>query len=663
MALVPSSYSAHTEWSQEGAVVERTWRTLLAVSALVMAVMPVGASQAVPVGDSGVGLVDPATGEWHLRGPDGFTTSFFFGSPGDFPMMGDWDCDTIDTPGLYRQTDGYVYLRNTNTQGIADTRFFFGNPGDIPIAGDFDGDGVDTVSIYRPSEGRVFIINELGSDDGGLGAADYDFYFGNPGDKPFVGDFDRDGVDTIGLYRESTGLVYFRNSNTQGIAEFEFYFGDPGDRLIAGDWNHDGNDTPGLYRSSDTRIYLRYTNTQGNADEAFDYGIPRMLPVAGNFGIDAIKVADRNWTVNTVEAPVEWGRFASLGFGADGRAVASHGSMQSRGNYELALTQCNDQTCANATTKIEPWRVSDHTSMSTGSDWLPVWSFHEPTGGLLVVGHCADAQCASVSYSIVEPPPSEEPGVTSDAGVLASTTIGSDGNPVILYMNLPTYLEGLRVATCVDAACTSSSRSTLADDTDFNRFDIEIGTDGLPVTSAFIWDQVGFHITAMHCSDPPCTNGLTTILQSWTANPNYQGRGYSSVAIGTDDLPIVAYNDLTIDNPDTPTEVHNESLKVVHCNDAACSSWTTAKIAKVRADNVSAGIGGDGLPFVAYRSGGALNVAHCNNVACTSSTITTVDPGPNVGDYASLATDPLGMPMIAYYDTSNHDLKIARLDS
>ena len=56
------------------------------------------------------------------------------------------------------------------------------------------------MSIYRPSEGRFFIINELGENDGGLGAAEFDYYFGNPGDKPFVGDFNGDGVDTVGLH-------------------------------------------------------------------------------------------------------------------------------------------------------------------------------------------------------------------------------------------------------------------------------------------------------------------------------------------------------------------------------------------------------------------------------------------------------------------------------
>lgn len=192
--------------------------------------------------------------------------TFYFGNPGDIAFSGDWNCDGVDTPGLYRQSDGYVYLRNSNSQGFADITFFFGNPGDFPVAGDFDGDGCDTVSIYRPSSQRFYIINELGQNDGGLGAADYSFMFGNPGDKPFVGDFDGDGIDTVGLHRESTGLVYFRNSNSAGFADFQFIFGDPGDKIIAGDWDGDGDDTVAVYRPSNGLLYLRNSNSQGNAD-------------------------------------------------------------------------------------------------------------------------------------------------------------------------------------------------------------------------------------------------------------------------------------------------------------------------------------------------------------------------------------------------------------
>ena len=232
------------------------------------------------------GQVDPASGRWRMcmTTTGTLVTRFYYGNPGDYPFMGDWDGDGVETPGLYRQSDGYVYLRNSNTQGIADIKFFFGNPGDVPIAGDFNNDGFDTVSIYRPSNQTFYIINKLGSGDQGLGAADFSYVFGNPGDKPFVGDFDADGVETVGLHRESTGLVYFRNSHTQGNADVQFIFGNPGDRLIAGDWTGDGVFTPALFRPSNTTMYFRYTNTQGNADNQWTYGRPEWLPISGVTG-------------------------------------------------------------------------------------------------------------------------------------------------------------------------------------------------------------------------------------------------------------------------------------------------------------------------------------------------------------------------------------------
>jgi hypothetical protein len=203
---------------------------------------------------------------WHTVSSPRTESSFYFGNPGDVLFSGDWNCDGVETPGLYRRSDGYVYLRNSNSQGVADIKFFFGNPGDLPLAGDFNRDGCDTVSIYRPSTSQIFVMNRLGSNDGGLGAAEYSFYFGNPGDKPFVGDFNGDGIDTVGLHRESSGFLYFRNSNDQGPAHFQFYYGDPGDMLIAGDWNGDGVDTVAVYRPSAQTFYIRNSNSPGNAD-------------------------------------------------------------------------------------------------------------------------------------------------------------------------------------------------------------------------------------------------------------------------------------------------------------------------------------------------------------------------------------------------------------
>ncbi|MGI9667637.1 MAG: SpoIID/LytB domain-containing protein, partial [Acidimicrobiia bacterium] len=103
-----------------------------------------GTPSDVPAGASSVGVQDPKTGIWTLQMPDSSVKTFYYGDPKDEPFVGDWDGDGDETVGIYRPSDATFYLRNTNTQGIADIVVPFGNSGDQPIAGDWDGDGVDT---------------------------------------------------------------------------------------------------------------------------------------------------------------------------------------------------------------------------------------------------------------------------------------------------------------------------------------------------------------------------------------------------------------------------------------------------------------------------------------------------------------------------------------
>ena len=287
-----------------------------------------------------IGMVDTSQGMWHLRPAFGeYESPFFFGNPGDAPFTGDWDCDGISTPGLYRQTDGFAYLRNSNSQGVADIRFFFGDPGDVPLAGDFNGDGCDTLSLYRPATQEFFIINELGSDEGGLGEADFDFIFGDPGDKPFVGDFDGDGIDEVGLHRESTGFVYYRETLTTGVANNQFFFGDPGDRFLAGefffydDGSPLGYDAPAVFRPSNTTWYFKATNAQGVADMSLQYGDPSWLPVAGFWAWPEVDPGDSKDCTDFVTQPEAqaWHDFFFPFFGdvakldADGDGIVCEG--------------------------------------------------------------------------------------------------------------------------------------------------------------------------------------------------------------------------------------------------------------------------------------------------------------------------------------------------
>jgi hypothetical protein len=75
----------------------------------------------------------------------------------------------------------------------------------------------------------------------------------------------------------------------------------------------------------------------------------------------------------------------------------------------------------------------------------------------------------------------------------------------------------------------------------------------------------------------------------------------------------------------------------------------------------SLAIGTDGLAVIAYydETNGDLKVAHCTNTECTALTTLAVDTNGNTGDYPSMTIGRDGFPLIAYYDVTNGDVKVA----
>ena len=234
-----------------------------------------------PSSADGVGLHDATTGLWHIRYPDGRVSSFYFGNPKDIPYSGDWDGDGITTPGLYRVSAGFLFLRNSNTQGNANTDIFYGNPGDLPISGDWNGDGVQTVGIFRPGDEKFYLRNTNTQ-----GIADITVPFGQAGDIALAGDWNGDGFDTVGVYRPSNQTLYLANSLTNPKADFTWVFTNamPGDHIIMGDWDGNGIDTIGVYRPSDSKFYLRDTYEQAESNIKIEMGESYMKPVAGDWG-------------------------------------------------------------------------------------------------------------------------------------------------------------------------------------------------------------------------------------------------------------------------------------------------------------------------------------------------------------------------------------------
>jgi len=227
------------------------------------------------------GIYRDSDRRWYLRNsntPGNAEIEIPYGDPSDVAIVGDWDGDGDDTVGIYR--DGTFFLRNSNTAGNADLVVGFGVAGDIPVAGDWDGDGDDTIGVYRPSLGAWFLRNSNTP-----GAPDLAFTYGLVGETPVTGDWNGDGTDTVGIFRASDRSWYLRNSNSPGPSDLDAIpYGDPAlDIPVTGDWNGDGIDTFGVYRPSAGAWFLRNSNTPGFADVSFTYGILDEKPVVGDW--------------------------------------------------------------------------------------------------------------------------------------------------------------------------------------------------------------------------------------------------------------------------------------------------------------------------------------------------------------------------------------------
>lgn len=73
--------------------------------------------------------------------------------------------------------------------------------------------------------------------------------------------------------------------------------------------------------------------------------------------------------------------------------------------------------------------------------------------------------------------------------------------------------------------------------------------------------------------------------------------------------------------------------------------------------------GSDGLPLLAYfdETLGDLKIAKCHDPYCSGRvSIATLDSQDRVGSYISLAIDGDGLPVIGYFDATSGDLKVAR---
>ncbi|HEY6000353.1 MAG TPA: hypothetical protein VI078_13775 [bacterium] len=252
--------------------------------------------------------------------------------------------------------------------------------------------------------------------------------------------------------------------------------------------------------------------------------------------------------------------------------------------------------------------AGQHPSLAVGADGLPIAAYYDVTDGDLKFVHCGNAFCSDGNTVVTL----DRDG---DVGRFASLGVAGDGLPVVSYYDLTN--GALKVVHCGTAACMVGNTLTTLDgaapESDVGQYtSLVVDANGYPQIAYY--DVTGGALKFVGCTDFACSGGdeVPSTVDGAAAESDV-GRYASLAMVARDPLvpttrtPAIAYYDVT-----------NQDLKYVACDDALCA-------------------GGDEAPV-------------------------TLDPDPppgtnDVGQYASLAVSPGGLPAVAYYDATATALK------
>ena len=293
--------------------------------------------------------------------------------------------------------------------------------------------------------------------------------------------------------------------------------------------------------------------------------------------------------------------------------------------------------------------------MAMGADDFPIISYNRyrlANGGdfpfevtEIITVKCTDSDCMD-SGVLINTLVSQRTSVTS--GLDHSIFIGADGLPILAYHQ---WGNGrLFAVKCFDAACSNSNNvaSFLVRSGSPGSIDIglQIGSDGKPVFSFL--DDVDKILKMGHCETSSCVNAGNRTVTTTINEPSHNVPTglHSSIAIGHDDLPVIAYLDYF--------GYYDQQFRVAKCNDKACSGGdevitTIAVTGETTVYDVDLVIGLDGNPVVSFIPfSDRINVVKCNDPSCLGNDeieTTIINLGfTNIGEDSSMALGTDGFP-------------------
>jgi serine-aspartate repeat-containing protein C/D/E len=266
--------------------------------------------------------IDLTQGQWKVHQGEGEQDlEALFGHPRAIPVVGDFNGDGVANLGVYIDGEWFIDLNGNGRWDAGDLWARLGTRDDQPVVGDWDGDGKDDIGIFGPAwpgdpkavakepglpapanvnhglrknfppaqhEAALGVRTMKPTAHGNLRAdlIDHVFHYGVAGDRAVVGDWNGDGIDTIGVFRDGTWWLDVDGDGRFTDRDRVVQFGQAGDIPVVGDWNGNGITNLGVYRQG--RWIL---DTNGNrqidpGDLVVELGGADDLPVVGDFNGD-----------------------------------------------------------------------------------------------------------------------------------------------------------------------------------------------------------------------------------------------------------------------------------------------------------------------------------------------------------------------------------------
>lgn len=232
-------------------------------------------------------------------------------------------------------------------------------------------------------------------------------------------------------------------------------------------------------------------------------------------------------TRTVVSADTGVGRFISMAIGADGLPLLVASRMG-----QLVVIKCSDANCsASVSTEIPDTgspldRYGFGNSVAIAADGSPVIAYLKSMD--LRVAHCSSSSCAgNTEINTIDS------FLKLDSPI--SIAIGQNGLPLVAYAAYNgSYI---RLARCVDLACSAHTQATIASTTSARPPEValDVGPDGFPAMSFATADTV-FDLAL--CSDATCD---APVRHCTTSGLGVTGR-YTDLIFGSDGFPTAVYS-------------------------------------------------------------------------------------------------------------------------